>query len=161
LDASTGFASVTVFGSTVISASRVCTSGVIDSWKRPSRCLERNFSIAAYIAMLFTGRAKPCPSSGATRYSTGKLRSRSATTIWSDSAFFTRGSLAPWITRSGVLMFFAENSGDCRSSCFRPSDVVGSPMRMWNILRPASQYGGMDSSRVCRLDGPTMETAAA
>ena len=43
------------------------------------------------MAMLFTGRAKPWPSSGATMYSTGKPRSRRATTIWSDSALLTRG----------------------------------------------------------------------
>ena len=34
-------------------------------------------------------------------------------------------------------------------------------MRMWNILRPASQYGGIDSSSVIRFDGPTIETPAA
>ncbi len=34
-------------------------------------------------------------------------------------------------------------------------------MRVWNIIRPASQYGGMESINVIRLEGPTMETAAA
>ncbi len=34
-------------------------------------------------------------------------------------------------------------------------------MRTWNISRPASQYGGIDSSSVRRFDGPTIETAAA
>ena len=34
-------------------------------------------------------------------------------------------------------------------------------MRSWKILRPASQYGGIESSSVIRFDGPTIETAAA
>ena len=89
--------------------------------------------------MLLTGRAKPCPSSGATMYSTGKPRSRSATTIWSDSRLLTRGSLAPWTTSSGVLILCAELSGDCRSSCFLPSGVAMSPMRIANSFRTASQ----------------------
>ena len=90
------------------------TSGVISAWKRPPRCLAKNFSDAAQSAMLLTGRAKPWPSSGARMYSTGKPRSRSAITICSDSAFLTRGSLAPCTTSSGVLIFCAELSGDWR-----------------------------------------------
>jgi hypothetical protein len=70
-DRSVLFFRTTVFGSTVISFRRAATSGVIDCCARPPRCLAKNCSAAAYIAMLFTGRAKPCPSSGATRYSTG------------------------------------------------------------------------------------------
>ena len=62
---------VTVFGSTVISTRRFVTSGVIDSWKRPPIYLARNFSAAANIAMLFTGRAKPWPSSGRAGTATG------------------------------------------------------------------------------------------
>ena len=89
--------------------------------------------------MLLTGRAKPCPSSGARMYSTGKPRSRSAITICSASAFFTRGSLAPWATSSGVLIFAAELSGDWRSSWALPSGVFGLPMRSWKMIRPASQ----------------------
>jgi len=72
-------------------------------------------------------------------YSTGKPRSRSATTICSDSAFFTRGSLAPCATRSGVLIFEAALRGDWRSSCFFPSGVFGFPIRSWKMTRPASQ----------------------
>ena len=34
-------------------------------------------------------------------------------------------------------------------------------MRAYMILRPASQYGGIDSSSVIRFDGPTIATAAA
>ena len=34
-------------------------------------------------------------------------------------------------------------------------------MRRYIIMRPASQYAGIESSSVIRLDGPTMETAAA
>ena len=64
--------------------------------------------------MLLTGRWKPWPSSGARMYSTGKPRSRSAITICSDSAFLTRGSLAPCTTSSGVLILAAELSGDWR-----------------------------------------------
>ena len=33
-------------------------------------------------------------------------------------------------------------------------------MRAYIILRPASQYGGMESSSVIRFDGPTISTAA-
>ena len=42
--------------------------------------LEWRMALAAIIAMLFTGRAKPWPSSGARMYSTGYFRSRRATT---------------------------------------------------------------------------------
>ena len=139
LAVSTGFESTTVFGSTTSSLRRLPTSGVISSWKRPPRCLAKNFSDAAHSAMLLTGRAKPCPSSGARMYSTGKPRSRSAITICSDSAFLTRGSLAPCTTMSGVLIFCAELSGDWRISWALPSAVFGLPMRSWKMMRPASQ----------------------
>ena len=86
-------------------------------------------------------------------YSTGKPRSRSAITICSDSAFFTRGSLAPCTTSSGVLIFCAELSGDWRISCALPSGVFGSPMRSWKMMRPDSQYGGIESSSVIRFEG--------
>jgi hypothetical protein len=102
-------------------------------------CFAKNASLAAQRAMLLTGRWKPCPSSGARMYSTGKPRSRKAITICSDSAFLTRGSLAPWATRSGVLIFCAELSGDCFWSWALPSGVVGLPMRSWKMMRPASQ----------------------
>ena len=36
--------------------------------------------------------------------STSMPRFRRAATIWSDSAFFTRGSLAPWATNKGALI---------------------------------------------------------
>ena len=111
--------------------------------------------------MLLTGRAKPCPSSGAQMYSTGKPRSRRAMTIWSDSAFFTRGSFAPWMTRSGVVIFVAELSGEAASRSFLPSGVFGFPIRSWKMIRIASQYGGIVSRSVRRFDGPTMETPAA
>ena len=125
---STFLARTTVFGSTVISFRRATTSGVHALLERARRGAWRGTSRPRpYIAMLFTGRAKPWPSSGARRYSTGKPRSRSAMTICSDSAFFTRGSFAPCTTSSGVLIFAAELSGDWRSSCFLPSGVSGRP----------------------------------
>src|ERR1039457_6219247 len=111
--------------------------------------------------MLFTGRANPWPSSGATRYSTGNPLSRRAITIWSDSALFTRGSLAPCTTISGVLILAAEFSGDCRCNCALPSGAPGSPTRWQNILRTGSQYGGIESGRAITLEGPTIDTAAA
>src|SRR6267154_1515292 len=61
-------------------------------------------------------------------YSTGKPRSRSAITICSLSALFTRGSLAPWTTRSGALILAAEFSGDCLWSWARPAGVFGFPV---------------------------------
>ena len=95
-------------------------------------------------------------------YSTGKPRSRRAITICSDSAFLTRGSLAPCATSSGVLIFCAELSGDWRVE-------LGLALRRRRVAHalveehggPASQYGGIDSSSVMRLDGPTIDTAAA
>ena len=154
-------ASVTVFGSTVISVRRVATSAGTSSWKRPPRCFARNFSVLAIMAMLLTGRAKPCPSSGATMYSTGKPRSRSAMTIWSDSARLTRGSFCPWTTISGVRILSAELSGDCFISRALSSGLPGSPMRTLNTVRIDSQYGGIESSSVSRFDGATMATPAA
>ena len=159
--ASTFLASVTVLGSTVTSFSRATTAGVPPSWQRPPRYLAKNFSAASMATMLFTGRAKPCPSSGNRMYSTGAPRSRSATTICSDSAWFTRGSFAPCAISSGVLIFSAELSGERSFSSALPSSVLRSPMRTLNILRAGSQYGGIESSRVIRLDGPNRSTAAA
>jgi hypothetical protein len=46
----------TVLGSTVMSASRLATSGVMLAWKRPPSREARNFSAAANMAMLLTGR---------------------------------------------------------------------------------------------------------
>src|ERR1017187_2411106 len=112
------------------------------------------------IAILFTGRANPWPSSGAIRYSTGKLRSRRAITSCSASARLTRGSLAPCTTISAVLILSAEFSGERSFIHALPASVPGSAMRTYICLRAASQYGGMASSRVSRFDGPTMSTAA-
>ena len=112
------------------------------------------------IAELFTGRANPWPSSGAIRYSTGKLRSRRAITIRSASERFTRGSLAPCTTISAVLILSAEFSGERSFNHAWPAGVPGSAMRAYICFRPASQYAGMASSRVGRFDGPTMSTAA-
>ena len=129
LAVSTGFDSTTVLGSTVISARRLVSSGVSSAWKRPPRWCAKNRSEAAQSDMLLTGRWKPWPSSGARTYSTGKPRSRSAITICSDSAFLTRGSLAPCATSSGVLILAAELSGDWRTSWALPSAVFGLPIR--------------------------------
>jgi hypothetical protein len=45
---------------------------------------------------------EPCPSSSLSIYSTATPRRRSASTICSDSAFFTRGSFAPCAINKGV-----------------------------------------------------------
>ena len=84
-----------------------------------------------------------------------------ASTIWSLSACFTRGSLAPWPMSSGLLIWSALNSGDRSFSRAWPSGVAGSPIVRLNWAFAASQYGGMVASSVVRLDGPTMSTPQA
>ena len=61
-------------------------------------------------------------------------RSRSAMTIRSDSALFTRGSFAPCTTRRGAVILAAELSGDCSSSIFFSSGFDMSPTRTSNIF---------------------------
>jgi len=68
---------------------------------------------------------KPCPSSGKITYSTGTPFARTASTISSLSTWSTRGSLAPWTTKSGRTMFSAWNSGEM--AVRRSSSVSGSP----------------------------------
>ena len=65
------------------------------------------------------------------------------------------------MTSSGVLIFAAELSGDWRSSCALALRRRRIAHALANSLRPASQYGGIDSISVIRFDGPTIETAAA
>ena len=127
----------------------------------PFNCFAKNCSIAAYMAIRFSFPANPCPSSGATMYSTCLPRSRSATTIWSASAFFTRGSFAPCTTNNGALIFFAEFNGDCFSSISLSFGSSLSPTRIANIFFIGAQYGGIVFNSVMILDGPTMSNPAA
>ena len=106
---------------------------------RPPRHDPRKFSAIALKAMLFTGRAKPWPSSGNTTYVTGMFFAAIACTIWSDSRTLTRGSFAPCPIRSGRTMRSAANSGERSFSSARPASVSGSPMRLWNCCFTASQ----------------------
>ncbi len=106
-------------------------------------------------AKRFSWPAKPWPSSSASMYSTSRPRSRSATTICSDSRFFTRGSLAPWITSKGAVICSAENSGDWARSRSWSAGSSGSPNRTSNMALIGFQYGGMELSNVIKLDGPT------
>ncbi len=84
--------------------------------------------------------------------------SRMAATICSLSARLTRGSLAPCAISTGILICSTRDSGerDHRNS----GSVSGFPTRVWN--RPSTigfQYGGRDSIKVIKLDGPTPEMA--
>jgi len=67
----------------------------------------------------------------------------------------------PCTTSSGVTIDFAWVNGDSEMSNALPAGVEGSAMRVYICLRPASQYGGIASSKVIRFDGATMATAAA
>ena len=53
-----------------------------------------------------------------------------AATICSDSACFTRGSLAPWATRIGILIWSTLDSGERYQR--RSASVSGLPTRSWN-----------------------------
>src|SRR3984957_3985175 len=81
----------------------------------------------------------------------------SAATICSDSACFTRGSLAPWAISSGIRMASAFDSGDPDHR--KSASLSGSPTRVWNWAIIGAQYGGTDLIRVIRFEGPTMSTA--
>src|SRR6266568_7615246 len=80
-----------------------------------------------------------------------------AATICSDSACFTRGSLAPCAISMGILIWSTLKSGerDFKNS----SSVSGLPTRLWNVARKVDQYGGIVLIRVTRLLGPTISTA--
>ena len=54
---------------------------------------------------------------------------RYASTIWSDSAFFTLGSFAPCTTSKGALIRSAENRGDCRLSRSSSARSAGFPTK--------------------------------
>src|SRR3954451_16969317 len=128
---------------------------------RPPRHWPRNASARALKSMLFSGRAKPWPSSEYTTYVTEPLFFSIASTICSDSAWFTRGSFAPCPISSGFLIAFALNSGD---AFFTSSASFGSstlPMRASNIARIGFQYGGIPPISVFRLHGAPMTTPPA
>ena len=84
-----------------------------------------------------------------------------APTIWSDSACFTRGSLAPCAISSGRRIWSTRQSGERSLSSSRPSSVRGSPTRRANSSKNAFQYGGIEASSVSRFEGPTMSTPQA
>ena len=88
-------------------------------------------------------------------------RSVMAATIWSDSACLTRGSLAPCPISSGRTIRSTRDSGERSASNRFPSAVELSPTRVRSIPSIGFQYGGTESSRVFRLDGPTKSTPHA
>ena len=57
----------------------------------------------------------------------------SASTIWSLSAFFTRGSFAPWAMSKGEEILSAEKSGDAAVS--KSFSVSGLPIISYCIWR--------------------------
>ena len=60
-----------------------------------------------------------------------------AATICSDSACFTRGSLAPWAINSGCLMSETRDNGERDHK--KSSSVSGLPTRWWNTSISGAQ----------------------
>ncbi len=58
-----------------------------------------------------------------------------------------------------MRIFSAEKSGEAARRSASSLGSSMSPMRARNMERIGFQYGGMDLSRVKRLEGPTMSTA--
>ncbi len=71
---------------------------------------------------------KPWPSSSNTTYSTGTPFFLTAATMSSDSPRMTRGSLAPWITKSGLRILSAWRRGEVSSRNAR--SACGSPISL-------------------------------
>ncbi len=89
--------------------------------------------------MRFSGRAKPCPSSGYSTYVTGIPFFFIASTICSDSVNFTRGSFLPCPISSGFLIRSTYVSGEHSARNFFPSGVRRSPTRAANISIAGAQ----------------------